>query len=291
MLFRFLAPARSADAPHWMPDAAGRKVALATFDGGAFTMGDAMDALLNASDTRGPDASSLGSVRSWIQGQAVAQLALLEARSRHLDQEPPVAGKLRDEVSNHLAQGEALLAVSSVPGPDPAAGPALWETIKQQYPQLKGLHVLWISTSNPEEAGAVARRAAPGASLRDAAHAVDPALAVHEENLKFPSQQAPWNTLQGELAQIGPGGWSQPLATGSEWRVVQVLDRSQGTIEWAQLTPPQQQQVTRSLSDRARQARYEAYKDSLWHAINPVLMPENLRRMPWPLPATADVGS
>jgi hypothetical protein len=290
MLFRFLAPARAADAPHWMPDSAERATALATFDGGAYTMGDAMDALLNASDTRGPDASSLGSVRSWIQGQAVTELALLEARRRHLDQDQPVAGKVRDEVSNHLAEGEVLQAVASIPAPDPGAGHALWETLKAQYPQLRSMRLAWLSTADTAHVGALARHAAAGASLREAARAVDPALVVHEETVRFPAQEQPWSAMQAELSQVGPGGWSQPLFTGADWRLVQVLDREQGTVEWAQLTPPQQEQVTRSVGDRARQARFEAYKDSLWKAINPVLMPENLRRLAWPLPATLDVG-
>ena len=291
LVFRFLAPARVADAPHWMPDAAERKLPLATWDGGAYTMADAMDALLNSSETRGPDAGSIGSVRSWIQGQAVAQLALTEARRRHLDQEDAVAGKLHDELTNHVAEGEVLQAVASVPAPDPAAVLALWESMKQQYPQLKGERLLWLASADTARINSVARRGEPGVSLRDAAQAADPSLVVHEENLAFPPTQSPWKELQGELSQLAAGAWSQPLNLGTEWRLVQVLERHMEPIPWDQLTPPQQTQITHSLSDRARQARFEAYKDSLWHAINPVMMPENLRHVPWPPPVTVAVGS
>ncbi len=290
MLFRFMTPARVLDAPHWMPDAKEQKVPLATYDGGAYTMGDAMQDLLDRTDVRGPEASSIDGMRAWIQGQAITRISVLEAKRRHLDQEPAVADKLRDAIENHLAEADVLQAVANVSGVDVASARAAWESAKHLYPQLRSARVVWVASTDTSAIGRLARRAAPGASLRTAAAAVSPALAVREETLRFPSQDPAWSELQGQLAQMAPGAWTGEIFTGTDWRVVQLVDKSVAPIDWEQLTPQQQAQVARGVSDRAKQERYTAYMDSLWKATNPVLMPENLRRVPWPLPVVADAA-
>jgi len=285
MLFLFLEPARVLSAPHWMPSDAEQRAPLATWDDGAYTMGDAMKDLLNSVDTRGPDASSIGAVRSWIQSEALMRVCVTEARTRHLGEETAVKYQVDDAMASHLTEGDLMQAVSVVPPPPEAEVRATWDAVKGQYPQLRRARLAWIASADTSLVAAVAHRAAPGVPLRLAARAVAASIVVHDEVVSFPTTSAPWGPLQPEIAGLAVGGWSQPLFTGADWRIVQLEDRDQGPLAWEELTAAQQAQVTRTVGDRARQTRFGAYMDSLWKADNPVLLPENLRKVEWPSPA------
>jgi peptidyl-prolyl cis-trans isomerase C len=287
-VFRLLAPARAADAPHWMPDSAERLVPLATYKGGAYTMGEAFDDLM-AGRVQGPDATVISSCAEWVRGQATQRIALLEAARRHIAEEPVFAHSLHDKVSAHVLQAEAMQAVSNTPPPSEEQARAAWESVKSQYPQLRSAHLVWISTNDTTVAGAVLRAAASGGSLRDVAGAVAPSVPVHEETVTFPTEDPVWGSLQNTLSQMQPGQWSPPQYTNDGLRILQMVSHDASPLSWEQLPAGAKENVARSIGQRAQQEHFQAYLDSLWQATKPVLMPENLRSLPWPLPATADV--
>jgi hypothetical protein len=287
LLFRYLTPARVADAPHWTPDAAERRETLATWDGGRYTLGDAVDDL-QSTETRGPEAGSMLAIHAWIQSQSLARISLAEAKRRHLDQEPAYVKQLDDARWNYLAQADVSLALSHDAPVSDAEVRAEWDKMRAMYPQVHSAHVVWVAAPDTNVANQLRNRAAPGASLAEVAHAIDPRLVVHDEQLKLPRTEPEWGEFQTMVAQMPPGAWSPPIYTGTEWRVIQLLDKVEAPIEFDQLSPAQQQQLTRNLNDRARQAHYTAYLDSLWNANHPVLMPENLKNVPWPPPSIAD---
>ncbi len=284
-LFRLLEPTRVAGVAHWNPTPAERRRALATWDGGVYTLGDAIDDLFDT-DVRGPDPTSTPAIRAWIQGQALLRIALVEAHRRHLDEEPAFRDRMEDARWNLLAQGEVTQSVSAGPGPADEEIRAQWEQAKALYPRVSSAHVTWVGAPDTALVGRIARRAAPGVMLADAAREVAPGLMVHDETMSLPREEPQWGEFQNMVAQMPPGAWTAPIFTGNDWRIVQLLQKTQSTLEWDQLTPAQKEQFTRGVGDRIRQRRYGAYMDSLWNANRPVLMPENLKRVPWPLPGS-----
>jgi hypothetical protein len=288
-LFRYLAPGRASNAPRWTPNAAERTHVLATWDNGSYVLGDAIEDLENV-ETRGPDASSLIAVRAWVQGRAVERIALAEARRRHLDEEPEFRHQLDEARFNDIGQAEVSLALLSTPGLDEASVHAEWDKIKRMYPQVKSAHVRWVASPDTAVTAAIARRAAPGVDFAAAVHSIDPKLEIHDEVLKLPTQAPEWGELESMAGQMPRGAWTAPIFTGRDWRVVQLLDKDAAPLEWDQLNPAQKQQFSHNIGDRRRQERYATYLDSLWSAKRPVLMLENLKRVPWPLPGVEDAA-
>ena len=121
--------------------------------------------------------------------------------------------------------------------------------------------------------------------LRDVVRAVDPAIVVHEQTLRFPNPDPQWAALLGELQRLQPGQWASPTSTPAGFRLLQLADKSMGPVSWDQLPAEVRQSFANNLLQRSRDARIAAYTDSLHRAVNPVLLTEALKRVPWPVPA------
>ncbi len=81
---------------------------LATYDGdrGAhlrYTVGDAMKDMANPARDR-PPFQSTAALQTWIDGQVIPRVAVIEARRRHLEKEPDVARRIRARVENAMLQ-------------------------------------------------------------------------------------------------------------------------------------------------------------------------------------------
>ena len=76
---------------------------LAVYRGGAYTMRDAL-ADLQRPDRQRPPASMQTALDLWIESMVTNRLLLIEARRRHLHEEPKVANKIRQQFENYLAE-------------------------------------------------------------------------------------------------------------------------------------------------------------------------------------------
>ena len=285
VMFRLMSPGRVGGLPDTAPPAAERARVLARFDGGTLTVGDVWDDLTRP-DVNKPNSSQVSSLRDWVRQRALMRLALDEARRRHLDEEPAVAGPLADQMRDYLVRGEYQTAVSHVAMPAEAEMRATWESVKDRYPMLLEAQLVWVSIADTAKAMALVQRGGQG-SLRDLAHAVDPSIVVHEERVRFPSADPQWTGAQGTLQRLEAGQWAPPQATPAGFRMTQLLDKVQGAVSWEQLPPESRQSLENNLLERARTARIGAYTDSLRRAIQPVLIPDALRNVPWPAPSPA----
>jgi hypothetical protein len=282
-LFRILTPGRVGGLGGAQPTAAERAQVLARFDGGTFTVGDACDDLTR-SDVNPPNSSMVPALREWVRSRALTRVALVEARTRHLDEDPAVAGPLADEIDDYILGGEYQRVIAAVAPPDEATLRATWEPMKDRFPMVREAHVLWVVVADTARALAIAQGSGHG-SLRQVARGVDPAIVVHEDTLRFPNGDPQWATAQGALQRLQPGQWANPEITAGGFRMLQLVDSVQGPVSWDQLP----QEVRRSLQDnllqRSREVRISAYTDSLRRAINPVLLTDALRGVPWPAAA------
>lgn len=288
-LFRMLSPGRDALAAPWHPSEAERKQALATWSGGAYTLGDAVDDLLRQ-DTEKPNSSMTPALSAWVEQQVMLRVLVTEAQRRHLDDEPRTARMLDAARNEMLEQGELQRALVEVGAMGAEQARATWEQVKNDYPQIRSANVLWVMTQDSTRALAVAAAARAGVPLPDAVRAVDPSLTVVPAVIRYPNMDPMWAATQAEMSETSPGESVGPEYTGRGWRVVQLLAKEQRPIEWEELSPAQQQSVEARAVSMARQSRWKAYTDSLRHAIQPVeYVTENIRRLPWPVDGTGEV--
>jgi hypothetical protein len=281
-LFRILTPGRVGGLGNDPPSSAEMSRVLARFEGGAFTVADAWEDLGNPALNK-PNSSLEPSLREWVRDRTVVRIALAEARRRHLDEDPAVAGPLADQMKDYILRGEYENVASAIAPPDEATLRATWEPVKDRFPMVREARVLWVLVADTAKAMAIGQRAGQG-SLREVLRAVDPAIVVHEEALRFPGVAPQWAAIQGELQRLEPGQWANPQATATGFRLLQLVDKVMGPLSWEQLPAEMRQSLANNLVQRSRDARVAAYTDSLRRALNPVLFPEALRGVPWPVP-------
>ncbi len=289
VLFRLLSPARVPELQHWTPTAQERRDTLAHFDGGAYTVDDMLGDLMR-NDSQLPNAAMLPSLRAWIQSRAMLRAQVIEARRRHLDQDPAYVQQLGDIIDNSLVETETNRALASTPSPDEAAVRTWWNGVKDQNPALQQVHVQWVVLSDTTRAAAIASRCRAGMSLLAAVQAAAPGLRVQEQVVRFPGRDPAWAPLAEVLGRMQPGQVSGPDFLNDGWHITQLLDRVQGPVEWDQLTPDLQRNVAGRVAQIAGIARCNAYVDSLRKVIQPVVLSENLRYLPWPIPAPVELG-
>ena len=135
-LFQVLSPARMGNLSAPEPDAAARRQVLATWDGGTYTLGDAMDDL-NRPEIPKPGAAFMPTIRDWLRERVLTRVAFQEARRRHLDEEPAVADRVRDQVDDYVGKSVLVELASSIPPPDEAALRAAWTMLRERNPQLQ----------------------------------------------------------------------------------------------------------------------------------------------------------
>jgi len=71
---------------------------------------------------------------------------------------------------------------------------------------------------------------------------------------------------------------------------MQVIDKVQGPVTFENLTPDLRTNLEANAYQMAREQRLTQFTDSLQAVLQPNLYAENLRYVPWPPPATIDVG-
>lgn len=289
-LFRLLSSFSVAGAAEWEPSQAELSLPLATWDGGQYTLGDAI-ADLKSPDTQKPNASATPALDGWLHGMVRTRIALMDAQRRHLAEEPELKHQIDAEMSKYLAEGEYSAAILGVPKPEAATTRAMWDQLKVNYPQLDRVRVQYLALPDSALLAAVARHGGHGGgTLRDAARMANPSLQVREELVPFPNPDPQWGALQSQFMRMAPGDWSGPQPVEGGWLLLQLLDKSQGQREYDQLSPEMQQNLMANAWQLARNRRFEQFADSLRSVFKPTPVAENLVALPWPMPRRLDVG-
>lgn len=260
-----------------------RRTPLARYSGGAFTLQDALDAMEDASVQR-PPSQMLPAIRLWIENQTMIRVAVLEARRRHLQEEPALATDLRRKHEDLLLEGVYQNAVATVPPPGPELVHVAWEQLKNHFTRLGDVRVATVVVADSSTLLKLIHAGASVRSLADAAKHVDPSLTVSDTTVHYPNDDAGWNTLVAMFTQMQPGAWygPEPLARG--WRVMQMVDKTVIQQAFEDLPPATQQNIASSAAELARDARFRQFTDSLARAYMPVVDRPLLAKLPWPVP-------
>ena len=284
LLFRVASPVQPLQ-----PTSEQRKAALATWDGGQYTLQDAYDDMNDASVQR-PPVQLLPAIEIWIEQQAMIRIAVLEARRRHLDEEPEVVQQVRAKREELLLQVIYEGAVAAVPPPGPELVRMAWEQVKDRFTKLVEADVAIAVVS---DSGLVAKLVKQGETIRalpEAAKAVDPSITVTETKVAFPNQDPQWSSLTALFTQMQPGSWFGPEPTAGGWRILQLVNKTVEQQAFEQLPEATQQNIAGSAAELAREQRFKVFRDSLVQVYHPVVNQALLAKLPWPPRPTLDIG-
>lgn len=285
-LFRVLSPVEPAK-----PRPEERRMPLATYDGGVYTLQDAIDDMQDANVQR-PASQLLPAVEIWIETQTMMRVAVLEARRRHLQEEPDVVASLRRKREDLLLESVYQTAVATVPPPGPDLVRMAWEQLKGRFTKLGDVQVSSVLVA---DSASLLKLEAIGPhvhSLAEAAKAVDPSLVVTDTTVHYPNNDNAWSARAAMFMQMQPGAWygPEPLADPSSgrvprWRVIQLVNKTIIQQQFEELPPATQQNITSSAAELARDTRFREFSDSLARAYMPVVNRQQLAKLTWPVAA------
>ena len=288
LLFRVTSPVEPLT-----PSPEQRKMPLARYANGVYTLQDALDDMQDANVQR-PPAQLQPMLEVWIEQQAMTRVAVLEARRRHLDEEPELVASLRKQREDALLESVYQSAVAVVPPPGPDLVKLAWEQMKSRFTKLTAVHITSVSLPDSGMVAKLVQQGGSTRSLADAAKALDPSLAVTDTVIHYPGSDPAWTAFEAMFTQLRPGAWYGPEpiadpATGRavRWRVIQLLNKVVAQQAFEELPAPTQQNIASSAAELARDARFQQFADSLERAYQPVVNRDLLPKLAWPGPGTA----
>lgn len=289
-LFRIMTPARVGDVAPIVPTADERAETLARWDGGRFTLGDAMDDLARP-DVQKPLAGMTPAIQQWIESRVITRIARDEAMRRHLLDEPATQRRIRADYERYLLESEFQASIANVPPPGDAEIRQLWDTLKDQYQQVRRANVQWVIVPDSATAARIGMHGGHGGgTLEDAVRMAGANATVHREVVNYPTSDPNWITMRETLARMQPGEWAGPERLQQGWKFMQVIDKVQAPVTFENMTPDLRSNLVQNAWQMARERRLTQYTDSLQALVRPNVFAENLRDVPWPPPAAIDVG-
>ena len=259
-----------------------RATPLATWRGGTYTLGDAFTDLQRG-DVQPPPYHLLPGVEIWIEAQVMRRVAMTEARRRHLDQQPAIAASLKARREQMLMEGVYNLAVAAVPPPGPELVAMAWERVKPQFRRLETVQVAVYTTPDSAKMAQVARMRETSGSLEEAAKRADGANPAQVMEVKYPNPDPAWEVFVAMFTQQQPGAVFGPEKRATDWRMIQLLDKTMAQQQWEEIPEGLRQNIAASASELARDQRFQQYTDSLAAVFKPRVHEDRIAKLPWPV--------
>jgi parvulin-like peptidyl-prolyl isomerase len=257
-----------------------RAEVLATWDGGAYTLADAMTDL-NQSLNR-PNLSMMPAIERWIGSQAMERVALVEARRRHLDREPDIQRRLRERLNNYLLDNYYEFHVLRQVALEPADLRAAYESRAAAFQSLDEVRLLSVVFPDSASAAQLVMHGAHAGNLREAAAMAAPNLRVRDERLRFPTPDPFWSRLYATFQAMTADEYAGPVQTPRGWLVYQMVSKRTRLEPYESLPATVQQSLQATALEIKREARLTALTDSLRRLIPVQENPRALSRVKWP---------
>jgi parvulin-like peptidyl-prolyl isomerase len=279
LLFRTASPVEPLRATDEM-----RQRPLVTWRGGRYTLGEALDDLLRP-EAQAPVMNLLPAVEIWIEAQAMGRVSELEARRRHLHEEPEVVASLKARRDQGLLEGAYNLATAGVPAPGPEQVALAWERVKSQFTRLVSVKVAVVESPDSAVMRRVADTVAGSGTLAEAAAKVEGAPAATTLEVTYPNPDPEWAVFEAMFTQQQPGGRFGPSKTATGWRILQMLEKNVAQQQWEDLPEPLRQNIAASAGELARDEQFRKFTDSLSVAYGLELDTLLVAKLRWPSPA------
>lgn len=267
-----------------------RRILLARYQGGTYTLGDAYDELMSGAGGQ-VDMAMLPSVERWIRSQAVERAALDEARKRRIEEEPAFKSRLRERLNNYLLDVYYQAQVIGRIRIEPDDFRVAYERYRPQLARLQSARVVSVALADSAAAAALAAQAGRAPGLREAAAAAGASGAVNEETVTFPAASPLWTQFESQIAMMSPGAIAGPFPVEGRWLLFQLREKRQDAPPFESLAPEMVAQLQGMATEVKREARLLALTDSLRQTLAPVVIhTDRLRRIPWPPSPAAPAG-
>lgn len=249
----------------------------------AYYMGQALDDIESGA-AEAPPGNSTPAMDDWIAQQSLQRIALLEAHRRRIDQEPAVRRQIERGVDNlvldsiyqsdvlpHAATGDSVVS-------------AYYEGAQQEFRELLGADLRTVVFPDSARAAAFLQHAGHAKSVEDALVMVKETLPVRDTTVRFPSSDSPWRELRPLIQILPERDYGGPYPSTQGWLAFQVARKEMRTTPFAQLPLEQQRLVSDRAHEAARDAALHDVTERLREQYKPVVHPERLKSIPWPVP-------
>ncbi|NOT34721.1 MAG: hypothetical protein HOP12_11200 [Candidatus Eisenbacteria bacterium] len=270
-----------------LPDSI-RAVVLATYRGGAYTLGDALADLIRGGSA--PNLAMQPQVERWIEAQTLERAVQNEARQRHLVEEPALERALRAQTDNGLAEAWFARHVTTPLSIDEAAVRAEFEASAPQYARLRAARIAVALFADSASAGQVLLHGGHAGSLAAAVAMGAPGTPMRTADLAYPNENPQWAQFEARFASMQPGEMVGPFHTEGGWVVIELLDRQMSVPTWEALDPSLRQHLQTLAVQRQRELRYRAVTDSLRRIIPVTVHRDRIQKLTWPLESRMPPG-
>ena len=272
----------TAPLPPLSPAEAGETIAV--WSGGAYTLGDAWEAVQSPGQ-QPPNSSMLPMVERWIENQVFNRALTAEAESRRLLDDPDPARLLRERLNNYLLQAfytREVLGAVTVTDEDLHAA---FERHAADLATLESVEVLSLTLPESLTTERFAMHVGHAANLTEAARTVGLEGAVKHTTVHYPTQDPMWSALETRFRAMRPGEYAGPFPGPDGQLVIQLVNKQQREASWDQLTATNRQQLQSDVINVKRDERLRAVVDSLRRAIPVSVDSSRVRRLTWPAEA------
>jgi len=256
---------------------------LASYEGGTYTMGDAVDDLRSTGQR--PNFNVMPSVERWIEMRTLERAALIEARRRQLGDEPDMQRALRERMNDYLLEGYVthhILAQSEVTD---AEARAVFERIGMHPDRLQSAKFLVVVLRDSATASQLAATAPQTEGLREAVTTAALGVVVRPVTVTFPSDNPMWAALEPALMASAPGAYTPATPVAGLWVVAQLISKSIVPQSYESLPNEMRTMLVNQAREEKRSQLLAALSDSLKRTIPVRMYPERLKRVPWPAPS------
>jgi len=254
---------------------------LAEYDGGVYTMGDALQDLQNGQIQR-PNFNVMSTVERWIEMRGLERAALAEAMRRQLDQQPEVQLALRQRLNDYLLQSYVTHEVLQREAVSEADLRAVFLATGMHPERLEQATFLVVALRDSATAAQLAATASQAEGLRDAVTIAALGVAVKSQTVSFPTDHPLWAALEAPLMATDPGGYTGPVPAAGLWLVAQLVTKNVVPQSFENLSPQIRSMLEEQAHEIKRTQLLAALTDSLKRAIPVAVYPARLKRLPWP---------
>lgn len=267
------------------------RMVLGRWDGGGsfrgeYTMANAFEDLdAGRGDT--PNPSVLPEIQQWVEQRIIERVALIEARRRHLGDQPDIARRIRDAMDGYLAESIYRWGVADRSTPSEEDVRASFERNAGFFVHLASAHFQYLTFPESTMAAGAFGKVRGAKTLREAVLLASPSLQVHDETVTYPSQDPLWSILEGTVKREPAGTFFPPMRVPTGWRIVQLVSKDERVPKFEELPQDARQSLFEAAAQRLRSQRLTVFLDSLRRVIPVTVDRKKLARVAWPPPAPA----
>jgi hypothetical protein len=258
--------------------------AIATWSGGAYTLGDAWEAV-QSPNQQPPNSSMLPLVERWIENQVFNRALLAEAGSRRVLDDADPARLLRERLNNYLLQAyytSAVLGEVTVTDEDLHAA---FDRDAAALATLESVDVMTLTLPESLTTEQFAMHVGHAPNLMEAARTVGLEKSVQRTTVRYPTTDPMWSALETRFRAMRPGEYAGPFPAPGGQLVIQLVNKQQAEPSWDRLTATNRQQLQSEVINMKRDERLRAVVDSLRRVIPVSVDSARVRRLTWPAEA------